>query len=133
MTQTKSTAQIDLAAFDGLAEAQEEGIEVAILHPGTGEDLGIVIRVAGPDSARQRQAREQQVDRRLRKRSAKPLSAGELADAARRTLAAAVIGWNRVVIDGKEIPFSTEAAVALFQRFPWIQEQVDQAAGSRAD
>ena len=47
----------DLAQFDTLAQAQEEGIDVPIKAP-DGSDTDIVIRVAGTDSTRVRKARQ---------------------------------------------------------------------------
>ena len=35
----------DLSEFDGLSRAQEEGLDVQIFHPKTGEDLGIIIKI----------------------------------------------------------------------------------------
>ena len=35
-------------------------------------------------------------------------------------------------LDGQDLPFSSTNALMLYQRFPWIKEQVDKAAGSRA-
>ncbi|MDF2797514.1 MAG: hypothetical protein K0R85_258 [Devosia sp.] len=128
---TKETAT-DLSAFDGLAQAQEDGIDVPITHPSTGDELGIVIRVAGPDSSRQRKAVQKQIDARLRRRSTQPMTAEEITESSLRTLAHSVISWNSVVIDGADVPCTYENAIALFQRFPFIREQVDSAAGNRA-
>lgn len=127
-----TAAAPDLASFDGLSKAQEDGIDVPILHPTTGEEIGIVIRVCGPDSERQRKAVQKQVDDRLRRRSAKPMTGAEVTEAGVRTVVACVLGWNHVVLDGRDVPFSVDNAVSLFQRFPWIFEQVNMAAGDRA-
>lgn len=130
-TSAPAVAPVDLSKFDGLTEAQEKGIAIPILTP-TGEPTGIVITVAGPDSDRQRKAVQKQVDERLRRRSNKPMTAAEMSESAVRMLASSVVGWNNVQIGEDTIPFSVDAAVSLFQRFPWIREQVDAVAGDRA-
>ena len=48
-------------------------------------------------------------------------------------LAACTTGWIGIIIEDKEIPFSTDNAVMVYERFPWIKEQVDTAIGDRAN
>jgi hypothetical protein len=48
-------------------------------------------------------------------------------------LAACTKSWSGVVIEGKQVAFSHEAAADLYTRFPWIKEQVDTAIGDRAN
>lgn len=132
MTETPKT--FDLATFDSLTEAQEDGIDVHIEHPGTGEPLGITIRVAGPDSERQRKAYRRLGEKRLRA-GRKKLTTEEMEEDAFELLARSLISWTfapGVTIGGEVPAFDVDAAKGLFRRFPWIREQVDMAAGSRA-
>jgi hypothetical protein len=48
-------SQFDLASLDSAAKA-EDGAELEVLHPISGEKLGIAIRLAGTDSAVHRKA-----------------------------------------------------------------------------
>lgn len=121
---------IDLATLD-TSKAQDEGIEVTILHPKTEEPLGITIRVAGVDSDRAKRARREILDRRIRKRK-RSFTAKEIEDDELQQLAAQTISWTGVVIDGKEIELTPDSAAALYRRFPFIKRQVDVEAGDIA-
>jgi hypothetical protein len=38
-----------------------------------------------------------------------------------------------LTVEGKELPCTKDNAVILYERFPWIKEQVDTAVGDRAN
>ncbi len=122
----------DLSEFAGLAQVQDDGIDVAILHPGTGEELGISIRVAGPDSQRQKKARNAINNERLQKSRNKRLTAAELEADAIKLTAASIISWTGVVENGKEIELNADNASTLLTRYPFIYEQLSSAVGDRA-
>jgi hypothetical protein len=42
-------------------------------------------------------------------------------------------GKPTITMDKKELEFSVDNAIALYERFPWIKEQVDIAIGDRAN
>ena len=48
-------------------------------------------------------------------------------------LAKCTRSWSGVVIDGKDVEFSHSNALMVYERFPWIKEQVDTAIGDRAN
>lgn len=121
---------IDLATLD-TSNAQEEGIDVTILHPKTDEPLGITIRIAGVDSDRAKRARREILDRRIRKRK-RSFTAKEIEEDELQQLAAQTISWSGVIIDGREVPLSADNAIALYKRFPFIKRQVDAEAGDIA-
>ena len=121
----------DLAQFEGLAKAQDEGIDVSIVHPKTGEPLDITIRVAGPDSARQRRIRAELNNERLAKNK-KRMTASELEEDALRVTVAAIIGWCGVLENGQQIEFSKSAATDLLTRYPFIHDQIIGAVSDRA-
>jgi len=123
---------VDLSQFADLAKAQDAGIDVHIQHPGTGEDLGIVVRVAGPDSARQKRARSLVSNERIAKqRNRKPTAADFEADALKVT-AASVISWSGMEENGKPIECTAETAEDIFKRHAWLYEQVAAAVGDRS-
>jgi hypothetical protein len=123
---------VDLADFANLSQVQDDGIDVNILHPSTGEELGIVIRVAGPDSARQKKAQYAVNNERLRMSRNKRPTAAELEADARRITAAAIISWEGVVENGNPVELTKDSAVDLLTRYPFIYEQLAAAAGDRA-
>lgn len=122
----------DLSDLGDLTKAQDDGIDVHISHPKTGEDLGIVIRVAGPDSARQRNARAAIINERQSAPANKKLTAGDLESASLRIAAASIISWSGVIENGAQVEFSRDAATDLMSRYPFILEQVNSAIGDRA-
>lgn len=151
----KKVKPIDLASIDTVA-GSNAGFDVQLYNPGTNVDLGITIRVLGKDSDEfQKVSRTQS-----RKRTAKMTKGGfrnvasmasieEIEQDGLELLAACTIGWHRIdtddtgkvsgavkdtlLIDGNEIPFSVANALMVYERFPWIKEQVDIAIGDRAN
>ncbi|MEJ8571226.1 hypothetical protein [Microbaculum marinum] len=123
----------DLSTFDILASNQEAGEEIEIRHPATGNKLDVHIRMAGPDSELQKQARRWVVDSRSDRGLNRPMTDKELDEESAEMLARMTVTWRNVVIDGQKIGFSTEAAKSLYLRFPFIREQVDHFAGRRAN
>ena len=81
-TDTHSADSFDIGSFDALTKAQDDGIDVPIVHPVTREPIGLTIRVAGPDSERQRAARRMITNARLQTRSMKLPTAEELEEVA---------------------------------------------------
>ena len=127
----KPAAPKDLAEFDSLQKNQDEGIEVKIKDP-NGQDVGITIKVAGPDSERQRKAIEKLQNERLQSEDVLPMTAEDLARQQVRGLAMSVMGWTPIILGGEELKYSEENAIKLFNRFPFIRDQVQAKAGKRA-
>lgn len=124
-------ADFDLARYDALQEAQEAGIDVEIKDP-SGKKLGFTIRIAGPDSIRQRKAIEKLAAERLSSDDPTPLSPGELFDRQTRGLAGATISWTAFKLDGGIYELTETNAYALYTRFPFIRDQVAEKAGRRS-
>lgn len=122
---------VDLSSFADLTKIQDDGIDVDILHPATGEPLDIVIRVAGPDSGRQRNARTRISNERLRIGS-KKLTAADYEAMSLKVAVASIITWSGVIENGQTVEFSADAATDLLTRYPFILEQVNVAIGDRA-
>lgn len=110
---------IDLASLDTAARC-DEGAELELRHPATGEPLGVYLALAGVDSRAHRQALAHLAEQRLKRRTMNPddVRGEDVEVAARCTLA-----WRGVTIDGKAVSYSLENARALYARFPWIREQ----------
>lgn len=129
---------IDLATIDTV-KGSNEGFDVRIYHPGTNEDLEITINVLGKDSDAFQKVSRGQNKKRMAKmskggfRNTAPVPVEEIESDGVLLLAACTTRWSGIVIDKKEIEFSTDNAVMIYERFPWIKEQVDTAIGDRAN
>lgn len=127
-----TSAAFDLSALSGLSAAQEEGFDVSITHPKSGEPLGITVRVAGPDSKRVKSARAIIVNERSEMRLRK-ISADRMEDESNRITAASIISWSGVIVGGKTWECSPQAAYKLMVQWPFIREQIDAFVGDRAN
>jgi len=120
----------DLAKYDEMQKNQEAGRDVPIVDP-HGRRI-MTIKIAGPDSKRQKDAIERLVKERIDANETEPLDTYQRELRQVRGLAMATISWDPIVLDGREVTYSEENATRLYQRFPFIREQVEAAAGSRA-
>lgn len=129
---------VDLSSIDTVKGANE-GFDVRIYHPGTNEDLDVTINVLGKDSDEFQKVSRAQSKKRMAKlskggfRNTSAIPLEEVEQDGIELLASCTRGWSGVVVDGKEVPFSKDAAVDVYTRFPWIREQVDAAIGDRAN
>ena len=129
---------VDLAAIDTV-KGSNEGFDVRIYHPGTNEDLDITISVLGKDSDLFQKVSRNQNKKRMAKmqkggfRNTTSIPIEQVESDGVDLLAACTTGWTGVVIDKKEIEFSKDNAVMVYERFPWIKEQIDTAIGDRAN
>jgi hypothetical protein len=129
---------MDLSALD-TRKAADEGAKLQLRHPVEDSPLTkddgspITITLVGSDSATFKRAMQVQADRRLKSNNRRSISMQSIEDDAIDLLSAATIGWDGIVVDGEELPFSNENAKALYERFPWIREQVNAFIGERAN
>jgi hypothetical protein len=121
----------DLSSYDALQEAQEAGVSIEVKDP-SGKKLGFTIKVAGPDSLRQRRAIEKMAAERLASDDPAPLSPAELYDRQTRGLAIATIEWTEFKLDGGVYALTEDSAYKLYSRFPFIRDQVAERAGRRS-
>jgi len=130
--------KIDLASIDTV-KGSNEGFKVQIYHPGTNEDLDLIINVLGKDSDAFQKVSRAQNKKRMAKmqkggfRNTAPIPIEEIEQDGIDLLAACTTGWTGVIIEGEEIQFSIDNAVMVYERFPWIKEQIDTAIGDRAN
>jgi len=128
---------VDLGSIDTV-KGSNEGFDVQIYHPGTNEDLGITIKVLGKDSDEFQKVSRAQSKKRMAKMTKGgfrnvSLSPEEIEQDGLDLLAACTKSWSGVVVDGKTLECNKENAIALYERFPWIKEQIDVAMGDRAN
>jgi hypothetical protein len=122
----------DLSTLDIAAKA-EEGAELSLVHPVTGEELGVYLRIAGKDSEIHLRAIRQLADKRSKKHLRNKLTAEDVERDSMEIRARVTLSWRGVVLDGEELPCNRENALALYRRFPWIVEQVDEFVYDRGN
>lgn len=126
---------MDLATLDTRRGA-DGGFALLLRHPVTGQPIGASIRVLGKDSHAY-QAKALELQRRRLDRARR--SEGEIADPAMiradatELLACCTSGWEGIELDGEAFPCNEGNATALYERFTWIREQVDEAIHDRAN
>lgn len=123
-------------------ESADEGVPVTILHPATNQPLrdddgnDVTITVMGQDSQAFQQAKRRAMNRRMAAmrggRGAK-LTAEELEAENIATLVACTVGWSGLALEGKPLTFDAKNVRMVYERFPWIREQVDEFIGDRAN
>lgn len=131
----QEVVSIDLASIDTVKDANQ-GATVDLYHPTNGKDLGIKVTVLGRDSDKFRSVQAAQG----RKRTAKlqktnfrgGVDANDIEKDGIELLAACTIGWAGMVLNGQEVPFSLENAIAIYTKYPWIKEQIDTAVSDRS-
>jgi len=130
---------MDLASIDTV-KGSNEGFDVKIYHPGTLVDLGIVINVLGKDSDEFQKISRAQSKRRMAKMTKGGFRPQNLTPAPEEVeqdgielLARCTKSWSGVIIQGKEIEYNYENVLIVYERFPWIKEQIDTAVGDRAN
>lgn len=121
---------IDVTKLSTSLPAQEEGIEVKLLDE-DGEEMGAVIRVAGPDSKRVKKARGKLIQERGEQRIRK-VTAERMEYEARYMAAASCISWSGFVSGADAFECTIANAMKLFEAKPEWQEQVDAVASNRA-
>lgn len=123
--------------FDLSTIVEQQTAEVELLHPVTRIPLGAIILVAGPEHPKRKKLNFD-VQRKLRAafaRKGKFEASDPEDDEAESiaTLAALTLGWKGMARDGKELPYSPEAAQQLYAdpNLAWLRIQVRQALDDR--
>jgi hypothetical protein len=125
----------DLSKLEGARQKQEDGVPVAIKHPATGADLGITITIASYESERVKRVAREMANRAMMEAKRNPRRGDTVEAIEERTIAiaaAAIIDWKGIEMDGKPLPFTRDNAKMLLEKFPFIGEQLDAAAGDRS-
>lgn len=134
-TPVTTPAPFDFASRDVAAKA-EEGAELEVLDPVTGEPVGVYITLAGADSAVHRKAATNVSKRRLngqkgfRNRGWDP---EKMQEESIEILATCTLSWKGVLVDGAPLPCSRDNAIKMYTRFPWLREQVEAFISDRSE
>ena len=133
-TTVTTPAPFDFASRDVAAKA-EEGAELEVLDPVTGEAVGVYITLAGADSAVHRKAAVNASKRRLNSQKGfrnKGFDLEKMQEESIEIFAACTLSWRGVQVDGALLPCSRDNAIKMYTRFPWLREQVEQFIGDRS-
>ena len=121
----------DLAKLD-TAKVAEEGAELRVAHPTTGEDLGITITLIGTDSKTFRDISKSRATATLKKKT-REIDLDQNESDAVDLLAKCTKGWNGITENGKEVVFSYDNAVQLYTKYLWLREQIDRFMADRSN
>ena len=121
----------DLAKLD-TAKVAEEGAELHVAHPTTGEDLGITITLIGTDSKTFRDISKSRATASLKKKT-REIDLDQNESDAVDLLAKCTKGWSGITENGKEIAFSYDNAVQLYTKYLWLREQIDRFMADRSN
>ena len=121
----------DLAKLD-TAKVAEEGAELRVTHPTTGEDLGITITLIGTDSKTFRDISKSRATASLKKKT-REIDLDQNESDAVELLAKCTKGWTGITENGKEVAFSYDNAVQLYTKYLWLREQIDRFMADRAN
>ncbi|MCX8282482.1 hypothetical protein OSJ77_20020 [Phyllobacterium sp. 0TCS1.6C] len=126
----------DLSQFDGLAAKLEEGFDLDILHPATGEKTGLVVKVVSYRSERVKRVQRRLANEALREGKKNPKKIGTVEEIEERTneiVAASIIGWN-LTQGGKSVECTPDNVLKVISNpdYFFISEQVDKAADEDA-
>ena len=124
-------APFDFSSRDSARRA-EEGAELEVLDPVSGEGVGAFITLAGADSAAYRNALNAASRRRGKTSRGRTFDPDRLLAESAEILAACTLDWKGVLVDGERLPCSRENAVKLYIRFPWLREQAEAFIADRA-
>lgn len=122
-------------AFD-LNDYKQSVIEIAdvdILHPATGESLGVKIQVMSPDCNEYRKIALQQQNENIKfiRKNRGKTTAERMNEEAINLAVAITVGWNGLEENGQPIPFTSENVHRVYTQFPFIREQVDEFVADR--
>ena len=121
----------DLAKLD-TAKVAEEGAELRVAHPTTGEDLGITITLIGTDSKTFRDISKSRATASLKKKT-REIDLDQNESDAVELLAKCTKGWAGITENGKEVAFSYDNAVQLYTKYLWFREQIDRFMADRSN
>lgn len=134
MGDSKKLKKNDLANLD-LVAASNDGYDVELLHPISGEKAGITITVTGRDGDAFKKARNKQYRERLAKaqKSKKPsIDPETIEDQSIALMVAATVSWKGMELNGEALECTPENVTKVYKNYPWICEQIDTAVNDRA-
>jgi hypothetical protein len=124
---------LDLSSLKEEASAIEDGVEVKITHPVTGEETGMIVTVASYESSAVRSVQRRIANSAMKKRKKGMPTAEDAEEGTYAIAAAAVLGWSGVTEDGEPLEFTKSNVIKVLKAWPFIAEQIDEVADDRAN
>lgn len=123
---------MDLKFLDAIGAA-EKGLTFNILD-GYDNETDITISVVGVGSRTYKEAkRKMDAKQKNAAKVRKVLSEEESEQMYAELAAACTTGWTNIQQDGKDVPFSYEAAVEVYTKYPFVSTQVVRQIGNLED
>ena len=129
---------MDLANID-LQAAADEGIEVKLQHPATGEYLldeegdHLTITVLGKDSTTWQNAAKRVNTRNANRYKDRKIPSTAMEAALYEILAESTVKWSKnLEFDGAALKCTKDNAAMLYEKRNWIAEQLMEAAADRS-
>lgn len=123
----------DLSTLETGRKKQDEGVEVSIKLP-DGSDSGMVITVASYESERVKRIAREIGNKALIEQKRNPRKGDSVEAIEERTFAiaiASIVDWSGLEMDGKPLECTRDNIRMVLEKFPFIAEQIDAAAGDR--
>lgn len=117
---------MDIAAIKPVSERL-----IDILHPFSGEKLGVSVSLMSYDDPRMKRVRRSITNRRLHLDArGKHFKAEEIEENNHDLCFNAMTGWNwegDATFNGKKPEFNKPNVIAVFTELPWFRDQIDEA------
>lgn len=118
-----------------LAAQAAAGYNLELVHPATGDKLGGIITVRGDESKEvqnynRKRFQELQKRERMNKGKNTDYTLAEIEDIGIESAIVRCMGWKNIKKDGIELEFNKENAEMVFRDYPWIRNQVMEAASN---
>lgn len=118
-----------------LAAQAAVGYPLELVHPATGDKLGGIITIRGDESKEvqnynRKRFQELQKRERMNKGKNNDYTLAEIEDIGVESAIVRVISWKNIKKDGVDLEFNKENAEMVFRDYPWIRNQVMEAAGN---
>ena len=124
----------DLADLNAALTSQEEGEELVLRNPYTGDDTDIVVRIACAESTRVKTAARAAINRLYAKRAKnKHERIEDSEELLLTTVAASIISWRGVVFEGKPFECTPSNARKLIEMHLGFLEQIKSFSEERAN
>lgn len=108
-----------------------------MVHPGNGEDLGIIVTLVSLDDDRVKKIRRRVTDRRLHLEArGKSFKAEELDENMNNVVFACMTGWTwegEATFHGKKPEFNFHTVNAVFNELPWFLTQLRDRLNEETD
>jgi hypothetical protein len=115
---------MDFAKLD-TSKLSENGAEMVVMHPTTGEPTDTVIVLRGQDSKEYRQKVKELRQRAMKQQGGNPIDTAE--EHAMQTRIACTVTWKNVELNGKSLEFSVDNALSFYGNpgLSWLVQQID--------